>query len=175
VPNKVPLELTTLTDIGWWGDASSSFGMGIVVGNQWAAWKWATGVRVGPRQQFDIGWAEAVAVELGLCLVLLQGYKCRTNQHQTHFLVRSDNAGVVAVLNKGRSKSSNTNAILKHIFNLQACSGLRIFAEYVQSRDNVSDALSRGNLSEFIQNFPTAAMRAYPSLPPHLSSLLVPA
>ncbi|OSC96257.1 hypothetical protein PYCCODRAFT_1343752, partial [Trametes coccinea BRFM310] len=50
-------------DIGWWGDASSSFGIGVVVSQFWGVW-----VSVGPGQRFNIGWAEAVAVELGLLM-----------------------------------------------------------------------------------------------------------
>ncbi|OSC96152.1 hypothetical protein PYCCODRAFT_1333801, partial [Trametes coccinea BRFM310] len=55
-------------DIGWWGDASSSFGIGVVVSQFWGVWHYAWRVSVGPGQRFNIGWAEAVAVELGLLM-----------------------------------------------------------------------------------------------------------
>lgn len=57
-------------DIGWWGDASTSFGIGVVIGKHWAAWKWRRNVQIGPGKKLNIGWAEAVAVELGLRLAL---------------------------------------------------------------------------------------------------------
>lgn len=73
LPNEIPLCSPHLSDIGWWGDASTSFGIGVVIGRFWAVWRWAPGFLVGPCRAFDIGWAEAVAVELGLRLALHQG------------------------------------------------------------------------------------------------------
>src|SRR5882672_3613161 len=70
LPNEIPLAPRQPLDLQWWGDASTSFGIGIVLGRHWAVWKWAPGFKVGPRQEFDIGWAEAVAVELGLRLAI---------------------------------------------------------------------------------------------------------
>ncbi|KAJ7229423.1 hypothetical protein B0H12DRAFT_982052, partial [Mycena haematopus] len=64
--------------------------------------------------------------------------------------VRSDNSSVVAVTNKGRSKSRETNKILKHIYSLQAEARVRVKSEYVASRDNVTDALSRGDIPSFL-------------------------
>ncbi|KAJ7435636.1 hypothetical protein FB451DRAFT_955922, partial [Mycena latifolia] len=64
--------------------------------------------------------------------------------------VRSDNSGVVAVTNKGRSKSRETNRILKHIYALQAQARVRVKSEHVPSRENVSDALSRGDIPAFL-------------------------
>jgi hypothetical protein len=66
LPNKVPLASPHIVDLQWWGDASTSFGIGIVLGHHWAVWSWAPGFMIGPHQCFNIGWAEAVAVELGL-------------------------------------------------------------------------------------------------------------
>lgn len=137
LPNEILLKSQDIIDLNWWGDASTSFGIGIVVGEFFAVWKYAPGFQVGPKKAFDIGWAEAVAVELGLRLAtqlqLLRG---------TNILVRSDNSGIVTVINKGRSRSSETNRILKHVYLLQAKSGIRLHAIYVSSRDNVSDTLS---------------------------------
>ncbi|KZV60014.1 hypothetical protein PENSPDRAFT_594601 [Peniophora sp. CONT] len=46
-------------DFDWWGDASTSFGIGVTVGRFWDVWTWRKGVRVGPKQDYDIGCAEA--------------------------------------------------------------------------------------------------------------------
>lgn len=70
LPNEIPLCSPHPQDIGWWGDASTSFGIGVVIGRFWAVWRWAPDFRVGPKCAFDIGWAEAVAVELGLRMAL---------------------------------------------------------------------------------------------------------
>ena len=116
-PNSMPLGPCEPRDIGWWGDASTSFGIGIVIGSAWAVWCWKPGFSVGPGHPHDIGWAEAVAVEVGLRLLQkLQGLKPGPGG----YLVRSDNMGVVTVVGKGRSRNSETNNILKQIYRIQA-------------------------------------------------------
>lgn len=131
-------------DIGWWGDASTSFGIGVVVGIHWAAWRWRSSVQIGPGKKFDIGWAEAVAVELGLRLALhIHRARWRTARIG-RVLVRSDNMGVVEVVNHGRSRNANTNLILQQIFDLQVSSGIRVKAVHVTSTENIADSLSRG-------------------------------
>ncbi|KZP09831.1 hypothetical protein FIBSPDRAFT_669652, partial [Athelia psychrophila] len=85
-----------------------------------------------------------VAVELGLRIAIDYGLLISHNPALSNFLVRSDNTGIVAVTNSGRSRSKSTNEILKHVYLLQARQGIRIRAEYVSTRDNIADALSRG-------------------------------
>src|SRR5882762_2581556 len=144
LPNKTPLAPAQPVDIQWWGDASTSFGVGIALGCHWAVWKWAPGFKIGPLQVYNIGWAEAVAIELGLRLALNLGLLGKPSQRGHTFLVRSDNAGVVLVTNKGRSRSRETNKILKHVYLLQAQFSIRLSAMHVISHENIADALSRG-------------------------------
>ncbi|KAF8579964.1 hypothetical protein K439DRAFT_1235906, partial [Ramaria rubella] len=94
----------------------------------------------------NIDWAEAVAVELGLRMAANLGLLCPRADNWSTFLVHSDNAGIVTVTNKGRSCSHETNQILKHIFALQARHRIRIITSHVSTRDNISDALSCGDL-----------------------------
>jgi hypothetical protein len=171
--NEVPLAPATPTDLQWWGDASTSFGVGIALGQYWAVWKWAPGFIVGPKQDFDIGWAEAVAIELGLRLALSLGLIRNSDDRGRVFLVRSDNAGVVAVTNSGRSRSRETNKILKHVYLLQANHQIRLVSEYVASRDNIADALSRGAVKDFLRGFPSVSTQASVTLPEHLADKLV--
>jgi hypothetical protein len=171
-PNTLPLAVPDPIDINWWGDASSSFGIGVVVGTHFAVWKWAEVVEVGPKKRFDIGWAEAVAVELGFRLALELGLV--SEKPGSHFLVRSDNSGVVAVVNKGRSRSLETNRILKHIYVLQAKAQVFLKTEYVETRRNISDALSRGDIPGFLAGFPSAQSFSNLSLPDHLADKLIP-
>ncbi|KZP04559.1 hypothetical protein FIBSPDRAFT_680553, partial [Athelia psychrophila] len=91
-----------------------------------------------------------VAVELGLRIAINHRLLIAASPAHSHFLVRSDNAGIVAVTNKGRSRSAETNRILKHVYLLQARHGVRICSEYVRSRDNIADALSRGDVQGFL-------------------------
>lgn len=173
-PNCLPLQPQAAIDLEWWGDASSSFGVGVVVGGHWAVWRYADGVCVGPGREYDIGWAEAVAVELGLLMALHEGLVSRESHGGRTLLVRSDNQGVVAVTNSGRSRSRNTNIVLKNIYRSLARSQLLLRTEYVRSRDNVVDALSRGDIPGFLGSFPLATSRSLLPLPAHLTKLLVP-
>lgn len=129
---------------------------------------------MGPNCEFDIGWAEAVAVELGLRLALHMGLLSLDLNQSNRFLVRSDNMGVVHVVNSGRSRSHNTNTVLKEIYALLASQGTLLSALHVPSRENVSDALSRGDVAAFLQGFPTARERVLLPLPSHLNDKLIP-
>lgn len=58
-------------EIGWVGDASSSFGIGILIGDNWACFELVTGWQMmdlteGKR---SIAWAETVAIRLGLLVL----------------------------------------------------------------------------------------------------------
>lgn len=170
LPNSRPLRSPTPIDIGWWGDASTSFGVGVIVGSFWAVWRWAPGFVVGPREEYDIGWAEAVAVDLGLRLALQVGAPLHAG---SSFLVKSDNTGIVTVVNKGRSRNRETNKILKHVYRLQAERSIRIHATHIPSRENIADALSRGDLVGFRAGFPSASTHVHMSLPAHLQGKLI--
>ena len=39
LPNTMPLSPSILLNPDWWGDASTSFGIGIVIGTHWAGWR----------------------------------------------------------------------------------------------------------------------------------------
>ena len=169
LPNEVPLMNQEIVDLNWWGDASTSFGIGVVLGEFFTVWKYAPGFQASPKEAFDIGWAEAVAVELSLCLAiqfqLLRG---------SDILVHSDNSGIVTVMNKGQSRSLEMNKILKHVYTLQAKTNIRLHATYVSSHDNISDALSRGQISEFLRGFPLARTQVIVPLLEHLIDKLIP-
>jgi hypothetical protein len=169
LPNHLYLKPASPEDRDWWGDASTSFGIGITIGSFWAVWRWADTITVGPNQRFDIGWAEAVAVELALHVAI-----AKEVLSSGHYLVRSDNTGVVSVLNKGRSRSLETNQVLKNIYTSLAKHDLRISAVYVPSRSNVTDALSRGDIKGFLHGFPKAQFKAHVPLPSHLVDFLIP-
>ena len=46
-----------------WADASTSWGIGLVMGDHWAAWQLKDGWKVGGR---DISWAESIALDLAV-------------------------------------------------------------------------------------------------------------
>lgn len=83
--------------------------------------------------------------------------------------MRSDNAGVVAVVNKGRARNANTNAVVQQLYALQAQHDLELQATYVPSCENIADALSRGDIKSFLTGFPTALARVNTPIPSHLA------
>jgi hypothetical protein len=89
------------------------------------------------------------------------------------FLVRSGNARVVFVTNKGRSRSCETNKILKHVYQLQAQHQVRLKSVHIASCDNILDALSRGAIKEFLTGFLSVNTQISVPLPEHLADKLI--
>ena len=121
--------------IEFWVDASSSWGVGIVFDSMWDAWKFLPGWDTDGR---NIGWAEIIAIELGLLFAIHNGHS------NIHFLIKSDNQGVIHAVEGGRSKSFQQNRVLQRITSLLAHNHLWISSLYVTSSDNLADRPSRG-------------------------------
>ena len=121
--------------VDFWVDASSSWGIGVILGLEWDAWQLRSGWDKDGR---NIGWAEIVAIELGLLFAIHQGYS------DTHFLIRSDNQGVIHAIRGGKSRSPEQNLVLQRITLLLSRYGLWISSIYVPSLDNLADPPSRG-------------------------------
>lgn len=116
-------------------DASTSFGIAIIVDGHWAAWRLMQGWKDQGR---DIGWAEISAVELALEAVLARGI-CNAR-----LIFRSDNQGVVFAIQAGRSRNTPQNDTIKRIHARSSCAGLHIDISYIASSDNPADGPSRG-------------------------------
>ncbi|KAL5633887.1 hypothetical protein ACGC1H_005916 [Rhizoctonia solani] len=116
-------------------DASTSFGIGIIVNGRYAAWRLKKGWKQPGR---DIGWAEMVAVELALGQAIDMGIKSHTLKF------RSDNQGVVFALQAGRSRNEAQNQILMRILSNADYHGIKLEVSYIRSEDNPADAPSRG-------------------------------
>jgi hypothetical protein len=124
-----------VTDRNAFSDASSGFGIGIVIGNKWRAWRLVPGWKTDGR---DIGWAEAVGFEL------LARALCTESQPGQHFRVFGDNRGVVEGWWKGRSRSWQTNKVFRRIHDIADTHQCLFITRYVTSRENPADAPSRG-------------------------------
>ncbi|VDC01640.1 unnamed protein product [Peniophora sp. CBMAI 1063] len=162
-----PLALPDVSDIQWWGDASTSFGIGVSVGGFWDAWSYAPGVIVGPKKAYDIGWAEALAVELGLRMADHHGILDRLPANASRIRVLSDNTGVVTVLTKGRSRSANTNEVLKRIYLHLARRGLSLVPDWVSGRTHpLFDAHTPA--PRHLRNAVVMPVRAFVIRPPEL-------
>ena len=160
LPNftRTLLPRSAIHDPGVWVDACTSWGIGIIIGHRWAAWKLKDGWKKDGR---DIGWAEMIAIELA-CLYL-------DTLHFTNMdvLVRSDNIGVIGAFLKGRSPNFQVNLAIRRTTVVCMSSNLALSPEYVKSEDNLADPASRGILGDNDDRLPTL-----PLLPPELHPFL---
>jgi hypothetical protein len=129
--------LGPLQDMGIYVDASTSWGIGIIIGNQWYAFKLVSDWKLPGR---DICWLEAVALELLVYfLVQLQ----LTN---THLLIHSDNNGAIGAHSKGRSRNEAINLCVRRTYTATTQSLIIPSFKYIASALNPSDPISRGEL-----------------------------
>ncbi|GLB38818.1 hypothetical protein LshimejAT787_0506830 [Lyophyllum shimeji] len=91
-------------DYSIWVDASTEWGIGLLWGTRWAAWRHLDGWR-GPGR--DIGWLEGVAVELAILAARAIGIR------DADILIRSDNEGVIGAFRKGRCSNFMTNLSIR--------------------------------------------------------------
>ena len=73
-------------DLDIWVDTSTSWGIGIVMGESWAVWHLNPSWKA---EGHDIGWAQSIALELVVLLVL------NTGVHNAIVIIRGDNTGVI--------------------------------------------------------------------------------
>ena len=125
----------TTSSVEFWVDASSSWGIGVILDNEWDSWKLSRGWDTNGR---NIGWAEIVAIELGLLFAIHKGYA------DTHFLIKSDNQGVIHAIEGGKSRSPEQNIVLQRITLLLSHHKFWISSLYVPSLNNLADPPSRG-------------------------------
>jgi hypothetical protein len=152
------LPLSTVNPLIW-VDASTSWGIGIVVKDLWAAWKLADGWR---SSLHDIGWAECIAMELAVMWIASAGFK------DVHVLIHGDNTGVLAAILKGRSRNPERNLSIRRMSNIILPINILIKPIYIPSADNLADPYSRGELGPFKLRLPISF-----SLPVEISHLLI--
>lgn len=124
-----------VVDYGVFVDASTGWGIGLVLDGEWDHWRLRQGWKSDGR---DIGWAEMVAIELGILALVEKGIR------DEHILIRSDNRGVVGALDAGKSRGIQANKVLQRIVAKMLEHGIWLSLEWVASADNISDAPSRG-------------------------------
>ncbi|KAF8700299.1 hypothetical protein RHS03_06679, partial [Rhizoctonia solani] len=116
-------------------DASTSFGIAIIVDNHWAAWRLLQGWKSGGR---NIGWAKILALEMTLEAAIAYGLQ----DSLLHF--RSDNQGVVFAMAAGRLRNLEQNNAIKRIFARSSLFGLQIQTSYIALEDNPANPPLRG-------------------------------
>lgn len=157
---KHKLSVATSEDMAWWNqrlqadfvgmniirppkplatklfvDASTTWGIGLVLDGKWLAWKLRDGWNSEGR---EIGWAEMVAVELAVRTLVTGKF------FKSHIIVRSDNQGVVGALKAGRSRGPQQNLILREIVRLIQDHNMWISSTWVPTLENPADGPSRG-------------------------------
>lgn len=127
-------------NVGWVGDASTEFGIGVIVGRYWGQFRWKDGwrspVNKPPR---SIAWAETATVRLGLLMVAMvhdvAGRKLSC---------LSDNTTTNGAAKNLRSRDFWVNEEWKLIQTLLIRLDCDMALHYVKSKDNEADLLSRG-------------------------------
>jgi hypothetical protein len=126
-----------LIDMNIHVDASTSWGIGVIVDGRWCAFELAPGWKVEGR---DICWLETLAVEFTAYILEAMGIQnCRV-------LIHSDNQGTIGSIDKGRSPNFHINLAVRRTFATLASLLITPVIEYVRSADNPADPISRGEL-----------------------------
>jgi hypothetical protein len=128
---------TTPASLDIWVDASTSWGVGILIDRRWDAWRVQDGWDIEGR---DIMWLEAIALEFVIGVIADLGYR------DLLLLIRSDNTGVIGAFRKGRSRNFHVNFSIRRTEAILDTAGLSFTSSYVESAENLADPISRGIL-----------------------------
>lgn len=126
-------------DVTWVGDASTSYGIGVLVGTKWARVRMTDAWRNADEERKHINYLETVTIRLGLLMILVLDGRPGRN-----LVVWTDNTTAQAAVTNRRSKNRAVNEEWKLIQTLLINSQLDITARRVTSEDNMADKLSRG-------------------------------
>ena len=126
-----------IQDLGLFVDASTSWGIGIVIENRWAAFKLVAGWKT---EGMDICWLVTLALEL--LVYFLQAMDI----WDAHILIHSDNQGAIGALEKGHSPNHHINLSVCRIYSILIPRFITHHLKYVPSEDNPADPISRGEL-----------------------------
>lgn len=130
---RFPLPLSNLSIFV---DASTSWGIGVLIDAHYYAWQWKAGIQ---KKWKEIGVGEMFAVEL-----LLAVLSTRPHLNSFRFRVHSDNSGVVDSIKRGRSRNIIANESIRRISSMLSVGNMELNLVLVASRDNLADGTSRG-------------------------------
>lgn len=131
-----------IRNIGWVGDASTGYGIGVIVGKRWSQLylygDWDTVDVDGIKR--EIAWLETAAVRIGFQMVRYLQQQIKGKR----FLVLSDNTVTEAVIRNKRSRNKYVNEQWKILQQELIAAETELFQVHVISADNAADELSRG-------------------------------
>jgi hypothetical protein len=139
-------------------DASTSWGIGLVLDGKWLAWEYKEGWNDDKR---GIGWGEMAAVNLAVATLVSSGLK------NISIICHTDNQGVHGALKAGRSRGPTQNEVLRKIVHLMQDHNIWVTTKWIRSEDNPADGPSRGifPLKRLIHGHP-------PKVPSHLKAFI---
>ncbi|EHS62704.1 uncharacterized protein PGTG_22607 [Puccinia graminis f. sp. tritici CRL 75-36-700-3] len=126
-------------ELNWVGDASTGFGIGVLIGHRWCQFRMKETWREGTPSR-GIAWLETVAIRLGVLMLI----ELHLVAKGTNCVVWTDNTVTQATLVSKKSKDAFVNDEWKIIQTLLITNQLDITPKRVASKDNRADALSRG-------------------------------
>lgn len=138
-PRRSLLPRGLLIDIDIFVDASTSWGIGILVDQKWCAWKLRDDRDLNDPEN-RINCLECWAVEL-----LVHVFEDR-DFHDIAITVHSDNTGVIYCWEKGRSGSVPMNLSIQRSASTLLSRNIIIDFQYIESACNPADRISRGDL-----------------------------
>ncbi|KNE95591.1 hypothetical protein PSTG_11081 [Puccinia striiformis f. sp. tritici PST-78] len=127
------------TDVGWIGDASTSYGIGVIIGKRWACFR----LTRNPSLCFPgntIAWLETLAIRLGLLMLM----EIRASSGKT-FIVHTDNTTTQDAIDNRKCRDPLVNEEWKIIQKISIDAEIDIQARRVTSGENRADGLSRGD------------------------------
>lgn len=130
-------------EVKWVGDASTSFGVAVVIGEKWCQYRLKEGWQTRSPVKRGIAWLETVAIRLGILMIIEMNWK-----RGQRFNVWTDNTTCEEALRKRKSRDRSVNDEWKAIKNLLITSEYDLNPLRVVSEENIADALSRGEPTE---------------------------
>lgn len=145
-----------LIDLGIYVDASTSWGIGIIIQGRWHAFELVPDWKIPGH---DICWLEAIALELLIYFLIQLGF------NGVHLLIHSDNNGAIGAHTKGRSHNEAINLCIRRTYASTDQHLIVPTFKYIASALNPADPISRGDLG-----LPTERLTRSFNLPLILSS-----
>jgi hypothetical protein len=133
-----------LHDIDLWVDASTDWGIGLVIGDKWNAWTLCDGWKGQGR---DIGWLKAITVESTMRTLLDLGW------HNAAMLIHSDNQGVIGAFQHGRSCNFQVNLCIHRVKSIAMATNVSHILTYVESERNRADKTSHSEVRPSVPPF----------------------
>jgi len=149
----------TTQDLNLWVDASTEWGIGIILKGKWNTWTLSENWKGNGR---DIGWLEAIAVELAARTLCDQGLM------NAVVIIHSDNQGVIGAFKCGHSRNFQVNLCIHRVEAIAMASNVLHILNYTESAHNKADPISRGEVGSPSSRLPS------PKLPKELIDLILP-